>query len=202
MDHNYTNCCLNYSSKLEIENCLRLSIFNLNQLGLLSYPSSCTLSSDDGLYNTSFEAELSVIYSEEAIAINLQYNSLGEFIEEVILFTPSDCNLGGKRLWFLCPIRKESNEICHKRVGVLYKPPHNNYFGCRECHNLTYESSKLNTFDRRFGNPDYIGLAKLSKKLKRKFYRGSVTKNYEKYLKKLRSVNSRLYNLQKYLDEK
>jgi len=31
---------------------------------------------------------------------------------------------------------------CQKRVGKLYMPPGSIYFGCRECHDLVYLSSR------------------------------------------------------------
>jgi hypothetical protein len=46
---------------------------------------------------------------------------------------------GGQRWWFLCPLAK--NDVpCLRRVGKLYLPPNTAYFGCRQCHDLTYIS--------------------------------------------------------------
>jgi len=36
---------------------------------------------------------------------------------------------------------------CERRVRKLYFPPREMYFGCRACHNLTYESAQ--THDHR-----------------------------------------------------
>lgn len=57
----------------------------------------------------------------------------------VIPVTSTPCNYGGKRWWFLCPLAANSY-ACHRRVRIVYLPPGANYFGCRECHRLTYES--------------------------------------------------------------
>jgi len=46
------------------------------------------------------------------------------------------CNYGGRRWWFICPLRN-----CGRRVGVLYLGG-GKYFGCRHCYNLTYQSCK------------------------------------------------------------
>jgi len=49
-------------------------------------------------------------------------------------------NYGGFGWWFLCPIRDCSGRVCGRRVGKLYLPPGEAYFGCRECRGLTYQS--------------------------------------------------------------
>jgi hypothetical protein len=46
---------------------------------------------------------------------------------------------GGLRWWFLCPLAPHGR-TCNRRVGKLYLPPGQNYFGCRHCHDLTYTS--------------------------------------------------------------
>jgi hypothetical protein len=45
------------------------------------------------------------------------------------------CNFGGRRPWFRCP-------RCDDRVGKLYLPPRGHYFLCRDCHDLSYRSSR------------------------------------------------------------
>ncbi len=58
-----------------------------------------------------------------------------------IRLTTTPCNFGGNRYWFICPLT--NNGIpCRKRVGILYKKGY--YFGCRHCHNLTYNSRNEN----------------------------------------------------------
>ena len=52
-----------------------------------------------------------------------------------IEFITSKTNYGGTRLWFCCP-------LCKKRIGVLYKHPLSNIFGCRQCLNLDYRKRK------------------------------------------------------------
>jgi hypothetical protein len=57
------------------------------------------------------------------------------------------CYFGGRRWWFICPL-VVNGRACNRRVGVLYLGG-GQYFGCRHCQNLTYESSKENhRFDR------------------------------------------------------
>lgn len=49
------------------------------------------------------------------------------------------CHLGGLRWWFICPLTK-NGVACGRRVRKVYF--RGNYFGCRQCHNLTYQSSQ------------------------------------------------------------
>lgn len=53
----------------------------------------------------------------------------------------SPCNFGGVRWWFVCPLSL-GGQVCGRKVAKLFKPPNSNYFGCRECHDLTYQSSQ------------------------------------------------------------
>jgi hypothetical protein len=46
---------------------------------------------------------------------------------------------GGTRWWLMCPLSIKGCP-CGRRVGKLYLPPSSRYFGCRHCHDLTYES--------------------------------------------------------------
>ncbi len=51
------------------------------------------------------------------------------------------CNSGGRRYWFVCPLRIDEKP-CQRRVAKLYLPSERQYFGCRHCYNLTYESCR------------------------------------------------------------
>lgn len=52
-------------------------------------------------------------------------------------YTPTQFN--GERLWFTCPLALRGVP-CNRRVGKLYLPRCEKYFGCRKCHGLTYQS--------------------------------------------------------------
>jgi len=54
-----------------------------------------------------------------------------------VIATP--CNFGGKRWWYVCPLIV-NGRACRRRCRIVYMPPGSEYFGCRECHQLTYES--------------------------------------------------------------
>jgi hypothetical protein len=50
-------------------------------------------------------------------------------------------HFGGERWWFRCPLVRDG-EPCRRRCFKLYLPPRADYFGCRECYNLTYRSAQ------------------------------------------------------------
>lgn len=51
--------------------------------------------------------------------------------------TYTECNFGGERPWFVCP-----GEGCGERVGKLYCRSGSDFYLCRHCHDLGYESSQ------------------------------------------------------------
>jgi hypothetical protein len=53
--------------------------------------------------------------------------------------TTTHPRFGGLRWWFVCPLLRRGVP-CYRRVGKLYLPPQARYFGCRQCHDLTYRS--------------------------------------------------------------
>ena len=74
--------------------------------------------------------------------------SLGDSAEQRIELTTTDCNYGRFRYWFVCPVVKDG-VYCGNRCAKLYLPPGGQYFGCRECYDLTYEScQKSHKYDR------------------------------------------------------
>ena len=63
--------------------------------------------------------------------------------------TPTQFN--GRRWWFICPLIVRGI-ACNRRAGKLYLPSGAKYFGCRECHDLTYRScQEAHQTERVFG---------------------------------------------------
>jgi hypothetical protein len=89
------------------------------------------------------------------------------------------CHFGGVRWWFICPLTK-NGVYCGRRVGVLYRAPRADYYGCRHCYNLSYESRN----EPRHGRLAYMGhymaldrqMEKLREKTNRWTYRGRPTR--------------------------
>ena len=62
-------------------------------------------------------------------------------VEYGINLETTPCNFGGERWWFRCPLVKNGSS-CGCRCFKLYCPPDADYFGCRECYDLTHESAQ------------------------------------------------------------
>jgi hypothetical protein len=60
---------------------------------------------------------------------------------QVIQLTVTKCHFGGMRPWFRCALIRRGYP-CKRRVKIIYSTPREKLFGCRECHNLTYESTQ------------------------------------------------------------
>ena len=94
------------------------------------------------------------------------------------------CNFGGVRWFFQCGLYK-NGAYCGRRVGILYST--GDYFGCRHCANLSYDSCNQ---DKRYRSGVWKVFTNESKaeeyylkNVKRQFYRGKPTKKYQRYLK-------------------
>lgn len=99
-----------------------------------------------------------------------------------IPLTTTPCYFGGKRYWFICPCYA-NGVYCGRRVGVLYKG--GDYFACRHCYNLTYDSRNLSGISKMAGQTVTMPeLEKLEAEVKRKYYAGKMTRKYKRYLKK------------------
>jgi len=96
-----------------------------------------------------------------------------------VQLTTTPCNFGGVRYWFICALSK-NGVSCGRRVAKLYKAPGGNYFGCRHCYNLSYESRN----ESRHGIFGIFGgvlnidkrIENISSQTKRWTYRGKPTK--------------------------
>jgi len=92
-----------------------------------------------------------------------------------LITTP--CRYGGKRYWFKCPWYK-NGVYCGRRVGVLYK--NGDYFACRHCYDLTYNSRNENRRYQYFPLFNTIQLEtkieELEEQIKRPYYAGKPTK--------------------------
>lgn len=92
----------------------------------------------------------------DRIILTYRYRSAGEEWQEkqyFVLIDWTDCNYGGQRAWFRCPMAG-----CGRRVAILYG---GSIFACRRCHRLVYQSQRENIADRMAGKAE-----KLRKRLK------------------------------------
>jgi len=106
--------------------------------------------------NSSKERLLSLRFSLEPKAIDLAVLNLDTLLQangtepviERITLKGTIPNFGGIRWWFLCPLHN-AGTTCNRRVKKLFLPPRGQYFGCRNCFDLTYESAQ--SHDPRVG---------------------------------------------------
>ena len=71
-----------------------------------------------------------------------------EDIEIPVQMQSTPTHFGGERWWFTCPLIVNGVE-CGRRVGKLYLPGGAKYFGCRNCHRLTYRSCQESHSEER-----------------------------------------------------
>jgi hypothetical protein len=88
------------------------------------------------------------------------------------------CRYGGIRYWFTCPWYK-NGKYCGRRVGTLYKD--GDYFACRHCYDLTYQSRNASGLYRGFVSAPDVDEAQ--NEIKRMYYRGKPTRKYRRYMR-------------------
>lgn len=87
-------------------------------------------------------------YTLQGNTLTLNYRKSGEAVPPYsVELSPNNQPQGGLRYLFLCPVQG-----CGRRTAKLYLPNGRRIFGCRQCHNVTYqacnESHKLNALYR------------------------------------------------------
>ena len=71
--------------------------------------------------------------------LEVHYRVQKQVINYRIPLTTTQFHEGRNKYHFLCPL-VINGQVCRNRVGKLYLPPGQKYFGCMECYNLTYQS--------------------------------------------------------------
>ncbi len=126
-------------------------------------------------------------------------------IDYKVRLATTPCRFGGVRHWFICPLYK-SGRYCGRRVGVLYDSG-GDYFGCRHCYDLSYDSrnrsKKFRHWDALFLLDVDDKIVELEKKYQGKylFYDGRPTRRQKKLdkLDKRLEKSATLIKLQKML---
>lgn len=144
-----------YSSRRTVEECKSISTYFLNQNGFFSssFKSGTLVWNENSCRESSIG--LMILINGNQGHLRLMYSKKKGLTDEKsvldykVRLTSTPCNFGGLRWWFICPLAI-NNVVCQKRVGKLYLS-HGLYFGCRHCHNLTYQSSQeSHKYDRLF----------------------------------------------------
>ncbi len=108
-----------------------------------------------------------------------------------VISTP--CNFGGKRWWYICQL-VVNGEPCRRRCRIVYLPPRSKYFGCRKCHQLTYESRQRHRekFYEEFEKP-YKSMMAIDERLGR-------TRSWEKKVAMWRKQLQAAQKIENYAD--
>ncbi len=132
-----------YGVKMTVEECRVLQVSKLVKDGLLSIGSTGTLywenaDTDEHLASASFSTFLRG--GKRIFQLSYRWPD-SDAVDIPIRLQTTYPNYGGVRWWFTCPL--VAGDIpCNRRVGKLYLPPGARYYGCRHCHNLTYQSCR------------------------------------------------------------
>jgi hypothetical protein len=88
------------------------------------------------------EVAFGVSWDTHGPVISLHYEWWnGEKYDIRVRLQATRTNFQGRRWWFTCPLIRDGI-ACNRRVGKLHLAPGTRYFGCRICHNLTYNSCR------------------------------------------------------------
>ena len=176
-----------FDAKTTVEQAIQLSIFKLKEFGLLSGYCASTLTWTRRL--SGHKSSIGICVDTEDLYAKVNYTvtdrNTGEKTDYdyKISLTTTPCNFGGVRYWFICPL-SVNGVYCGRRTGTLYLASGGNYFGCRHCYNLSYESRNESRLGR-FGNIGYTIVAErkieeLYSQIKRWTYKGKPTKKARK----------------------
>jgi hypothetical protein len=90
-----------------------------------------------------------VTWDDSGPTVTLRYRWRDiEDVQIPVRLETSQTQFGGERRWFTCPLIVDG-VACNRRIGKLYLPPRARYFGCRNCHGLTYRSCQESHFLER-----------------------------------------------------
>lgn len=179
-------------AKQEAESSNKLKIFWLKKHGYLNRECSYQSGGIKWTYGWS-ENESSIGFSvtkenletpQETGYIRLQYTHTNRNTDEKesmdyrVELATTDCNYGGKRYWFICPLTK-SGRYCGRRVGVLFSI--GKWFGCRHCGDIAYNSQMQGGRNKGFVSiPD---IERAEEEVKRYYYNGKPTRKYRRVIR-------------------
>ncbi len=144
-----------HAKKLTVEECNSISTVRLNKKGFFTGIKKGVMSWQDpsGQELGSIQFIISINPNDKYMRLmytftNQEMDGRNTMDYKVKLTSTPSHFIGDKKWWFICPLVKNSVP-CLKRVGILYLV--DKYFGCRHCHDLTYQSCRnSHQFERLF----------------------------------------------------
>jgi hypothetical protein len=100
-------------------------------------------SASTGEERASIDFEINTTGAELPPYVRLHYRLTknGENLDYNVSLATTRPDWGGLRWWFICPL-SVNGHTCGRRVRKLYLPRGGKYYGCRHCHDLSYESRR------------------------------------------------------------
>lgn len=185
-----------WNKKQEADYLKKIEIWWLKKYGYLKGGwKSQTIKWSHGSSDTESSVGITVISFGEDQHLRITYTQTDQDrnkkdFDYKIPLTTSPCNYGSKRYWFICPWYK-NGQYCGRRVGVLYKG--GNYFACRYCYELTYESRNENRRYKMYPLFSVLSDSKktedLEHKIKRRYYTGKPTRKQ----KRLEKIHNKIF---------
>ena len=133
--------------KTTVEECTQLNVSDFAKHGLLKIGSKGELrwpphNPVDHVASIRFHVAVNQ-EGDPVFLINYHWSNCeqSESIETSIKLDMTRPRFGGLCWWFLCPLSFDGKP-CSRRVAKLYLPPEGRHFGCRTCHDLTYQSAQ------------------------------------------------------------
>lgn len=177
-----------------VEEARQIDILSLQSSGVFSKGPNmkwnCTWSRDGEVQAA---IGYSLVYSSEmgnpnALRFEYRWTPVGGEPEDADYFvsiSTTPCHYGGLRYWFICPLSYKGKP-CGRRCRILYLADGSKYLGCRECHQLTYESRQLH---RNHCYETLIRPMKEIEKLEKKLSRVRSLKKQERLLEKFSKMS-------------
>ena len=123
--------------------------------------------------------------------INPKDEELATKMDYEIPVATTKCNYGGYRYWFKCPLYKKGT-YCGRKVTKLYQLPNSNYFGCRHCGGLRYESQRTKPQVGLRAVYSFYTLDDMEDSIKKWSYKGKPTKKANRYYQLLTRAHMQL----------
>ena len=174
-----------WDSRITVEECFELDVNQLARNGLLPVGAAGSWNWEDQYGESLLTVQCSTFrsYGGERIFLISYFldNSEDDGSEDVsipIQLQTTQPNFGGLRWWFTCPLIVDGVP-CNRRVAKLYLPPAAWYFGCRICHDLTYQSCRQSHRWERLLSPHRVErltarVDALNERLERRLAQGST----------------------------
>ena len=185
-----------YGTKTEADDIKKIEVSFLKKHGYFQQGRSGTITWTSGWSEKKSSVSVEVSPINEDGYLRIYYTQTDRSTEEKkdfdykIPLTTTPCYFGGVRHWFVCCWYK-NGIYCGKRVGVLYK--NGDYFACRHCYNLTYNSRNQNYHYSLFPLFSLLTIEnkieKLERQIKRHSYKGRPTQKQRRLEQLYRKID-------------